>query len=87
MVESTAGRYTGFLSHVTFATASSLIALSASMLALATCAVSLRFYARRVQKVPLLLDDWLTLPSLVCSLSLDFVKCLRLAADLETWLS
>ncbi|KAF4627950.1 hypothetical protein G7Y89_g10205 [Cudoniella acicularis] len=65
MVTSTAGRYTGFLSHVTFATERSIVALSASILVLATCAVALRFYVRRVQKAALLIDDWLTLPSLV----------------------
>lgn len=33
---------------------------------LCAAAVALRFYARRVQGERLLLDDWLTIPALVC---------------------
>lgn len=32
-------------------------------------AVGLRLYARRKQKLPLKLDDWLTIPALVCLIS------------------
>lgn len=36
-------------------------------LVLAVAAVALRFLARRLVKIPLWLDDWLTLVSLVCT--------------------
>ena len=59
------------LSHVTYATPGSMIALGAAFPALGIVAVALRFYTRRIQKAPLKLDDWLTIPVLVGQFSLS----------------
>lgn len=42
-----------------------LAALSGTFLGLTTASIVLRFYARHKQKVPLLMDDWLTIPAWV----------------------
>jgi hypothetical protein len=46
----------------------SLIGMSASLMGLGIIAVALRFYARKYQKAPLQLDDWLMIPAVVCFL-------------------
>lgn len=43
-----------------------VIAASVLLPVLCTVTVGLRFYTRYVQKSRVLLDDWLTLPALVC---------------------
>ena len=43
-----------------------VIAASIVLPVLCTVTVALRFYARYVQGSKVLLDDWLTLPALVC---------------------
>ena len=47
--------------------AQGLTALSSTLLGLSTIAIGLRFYARHMQKAPLKMDDWATVPSIVCS--------------------
>ena len=56
----------------TYATPAALIGISILFPILGTIAVSLRFYARRTMRrepwLPWLqVDDWLTIPALVCS--------------------
>ena len=58
--------------------ASGLTALSSTLLGLSTLAIGLRFYARRVQKVPLKMDDWINIPCLVSATSRADVQPLRL---------
>lgn len=53
------------LSHVSYATPNSIIAVGAIFPILSIFAVILRFYTRYVQKAALLVDDWLTLPAMV----------------------
>jgi hypothetical protein len=48
-----------------------IIALGSCTLGLSALAVTLRFYSRKLQNVPLLADDWLMVPGLVCS-EIDF---------------
>lgn len=50
--------------------AQGLTALSSTLLGLSTIAIGLRFYARHVQKVPLKMDDWITLACLVSTTNL-----------------
>ena len=45
--------------------AQGLTALSSTLLGLSTVAITLRFYARRVQKAPVKSDDWFMVPCLV----------------------
>lgn len=47
------------------------IVLSVVFSVLASIAVGLRFYARRVKRVGVLLEDWLILAALVCVQELD----------------
>lgn len=47
-----------------------VIIISCLLLALCTIAVCARFVARRVLKVKVGWDDWLVIPSLVCSSNL-----------------
>ena len=42
-----------------------LASVSAVMIALQLIAVGLRFYARRINKAPFAIDDWLIIPALV----------------------
>lgn len=53
------------VSHVTYATRSSVVAVGVTLPLLAILAVGLRFYTRHAQKTSLWVDDWLTLPALV----------------------
>ena len=46
--------------------AQGLTALSSTLLGLSTIAITLRFYARHVQKAPVKSDDWFMVPCLVC---------------------
>ena len=50
--------------------AEGLTALSSTLLALSTVAIGLRFYIRHVQKLPLKMDDWITIPCLVSHIPL-----------------
>ena len=47
------------------------VVLSVVFSGLASIAVGLRFYARRVQRARVLLEDWLILAALVCVQELD----------------
>ena len=47
---------------------SGVIAISAILPAIGIVAVALRFYTRYQQKTSLAIDDWLTLPALVCEI-------------------
>ena len=44
-----------------------VIGVSAILIALVTAAVLMRFLGRRVRQLPLLSDDWLTIPAWVCN--------------------
>lgn len=46
-----------------------VIGVSAALIALVTAAVLLRFLGRRVRQLPLLYDDWLTIPAWVSDYS------------------
>ena len=44
---------------------SAILAVAIALPILDAIAVALRFYTRRLQRLPLLIDDWLTVPALV----------------------
>ncbi|KHO11391.1 DDE superfamily endonuclease, CENP-B-like protein [Metarhizium robertsii ARSEF 23] len=47
------------------ASAAALYAMSGVLIGVSVITVTMRFYARRCQKAPLLADDWLLIPSLI----------------------
>lgn len=49
-----------------------LLAVCSTFTALSTIFVGLRFYARRLQKLPLLADDWVTILALVSLLVVKY---------------
>lgn len=52
--------------YVTFDEGRLIYAWEVTMVAMATCAVALRFWARKERSAEFRLDDWLILASLVC---------------------
>lgn len=48
-----------------------LTALGSALLGLSTIAITLRFYARHTQKTPVKSDDWIMIPCLVSTQSLE----------------
>jgi hypothetical protein len=53
----------------TYATPAAVIVISIVFPMLGTIAVALRFYTRSKAKIRLWVDDWLTVPALVCNLA------------------
>ena len=53
----------------TYATPAAVIVISILFPILGLIAVSLRFYTRTTAKIRLWVDDWLTIPALVCNVS------------------
>lgn len=54
-----------------------ITALGSCTLGLSVIAVALRFYSRKLQRVPLLADDWIMVPGLVRSQRRRFVGPLQ----------
>lgn len=52
--------------YVAFDEGRMIYAWEVTMVAMATCAVALRFWARKERSAEFRLDDWLILASLVC---------------------
>ena len=43
-----------------------LLAVCGTLTGLSITSVGLRFYARKLQKLPLMADDWVVIPAVVC---------------------